>query len=205
MISEQCHQNIGKKLKNAAIQRRKRSSKFECLRYQKIELLSYRILRLHWMVFNRYHEPPTTTNLSLDEIRRNIVSESKLEQVAVWFASHRQAVLRTLKVVTEDATKIPVPRRDVVLPRRPLGSSRPIPPRGDYFLSCFLLSNFTGEQWFLLCLHSSDAKFSAFDRFPCILECCVSFVCFIVCGGRLWVRPTADLPTPPPPHPPHTL
>ena len=28
---------------------------------------------------------------------------------------------------------------------------------------------------FCFCLHSCDSKFSVFDHFPCILECCFSF------------------------------
>ena len=64
-----------------------------------------------------------------------------------------------------------------------------ISPRVDYFFyRFFLLSNFTGEQRFLLCLRSSDGKFLNFDHYPCILECCLSFSllfreCVCVGGG----------------------
>ena len=61
----------------------------------------------------------------------------------------------------------------------------PIPPRFAYFLSFFMLSNFTGEQWILLCLRSCDGKFLTSVRFPCILECLFSCLFFVVrvCGG----------------------
>ena len=58
-------------------------------------------------------------------------------------------------------------------------------PRGQWFFILFFAFYFCGcERIFAF----RDPKFSAFDRFPCILECCVSFHCFLVRG---WV-----------PHPP---
>ena len=37
---------------------------------------------------------------------------------------------------------------------------------------------------FCFCLHSCDQKYSTFDRFSCILECCFSFsLLSIFCGG----------------------
>ena len=52
----------------------------------------------------------------------------------------------------------------------------PIPPVGLVFFNlvfCFLFL----PVWdnFCFCLHSCDQKFSTFDRFPCILECCFYF------------------------------
>ena len=54
------------------------------------------------------------------------------------------------------------------------------------FLSCFFLSNLTSEQWFLLCLRSSDGKFFTFDYFPCILDCLffLFFAFYSVCVWR---------------------
>ena len=42
-----------------------------------------------------------------------------------------------------------------------------------YHVFCFLILPVSDD--FSFCLHSCDQKFSAFDNFPCILECCFSF------------------------------
>ena len=54
----------------------------------------------------------------------------------------------------------PILQRDVAFPRGTFVSPHPIrPAKPILFYRFFLLSNFTGEQWFLLCLRSCDGKF----------------------------------------------
>ena len=71
---------------------------------------------------------------------------------------------------------------DVALPGWQIVS--PYPPRLASPL--FFYRDFCYIIWvvwvdFCFCLRSSDAELSAFVHFPCILECCVSFLCFKVC------------------------
>ncbi len=51
-------------------------------------------------------EPPVTNNISSEEMERNIISRSTLEEAIVFFLSHTQAVERTIKIVTEAVMKV---------------------------------------------------------------------------------------------------
>ena len=58
----------------------------------------------------------------------------------------------------------------------------PVRPLLFYRVFCFIF--WVVGVDFCFCLHSCDPKFSAFDHFPCILECCFSFsLLSSVCGG----------------------
>ena len=81
-------------------------------------------------------------------------------------------------------------RRDVAFPRRSLEASQPDPSPGrSFFLSFFLLFNFTGDQWFLLLFTFfwweifKICPFSLHSRVPVF-----SFLFFLVCvcvGGHI--------------------
>ena len=57
-------------------------------------------------VFTEISEPPITKSLSSEEIQDNINSGSILEESLACFPSHSHAVERTVKIVTEAASKI---------------------------------------------------------------------------------------------------
>ena len=68
--------------------------------------------------------------------------------------------------------------RDVALPRRSMGCRILNPPaRPLLFYRVFCCIIWVVWVDFCFCLHSCDMKFSAFDHFRCILECCVSSLC----------------------------
>ena len=77
-------------------------------------------------------------------------------------------------------------RRDVVSSYCTISSHRPTrPARSLLFNRVFCFIIWVVWIYFRVYLHSCDRKYSRFDRFPCILECCVSFSFFsIVC---VWV------------------
>ena len=54
-----------------------------------------------------------------------------------------------------------------------------------WFFFCFLILLVSND--FCFCLRSCDQKFSAFDHFPCILECCFSFSFLSSFFYKLWI------------------
>ena len=82
-----------------------------------------------------------------------------------------------------------------------MGTSRPNPPARP-ILSYLVFRILILPVWddFCFCLHSWHGKFQRFDHFPCILVCCFSFLCFLVCvrRGGSWVGCLSTQPHRPP-------